>query len=205
MKLRDYLMNISTEELTDRLIYLDKAIMDLKQQGKYYVGDLSDIEIINNEVTIDSFKNKYDYLESGYNINGDYDNIIQLCAIGICAYNKLSVLHTSKEFINYVIENVEMFLEHGNIPNFMQEYYINVFNRGKIEYLNTFLSENNFFEKEGQSQGKGKGAYTKSTAIGRAMVDKDSAFASVLILPAMLALVYISVVVIYFVFFYNGG
>ena len=96
MKLRDYLMNISTNELTERLIYLDYKLMELKQDGKYYVGDLADIEIINGEVTIESFKNKYDYLKSGYNINGDYENIIQLCAIGICAYNKLSVLHTSK-------------------------------------------------------------------------------------------------------------
>lgn len=204
MKLRDYLMNISTNELTERLIYLDYKLMELKQDGKYYVGDLADIEIINGEVTIESFKNKYDYLKSGYNINGDYENIIQLCAIGICAYNKLSVLHTSKEFINYVIDNIEMFLEHGNIPDIMQEYYINVFDRGKIDYLNNFLREKGNINQE-DGRGNKKGAYTKSTAVGRALAEKDSAFVSVLILPAMLALIYISMVVIYFVFFYNGG
>ena len=195
-------MNISTDELTERLIYLDRKLMELKESGKYYVGDLADIEIINGEVTIESFKNKYDYLKSGYNINGDYENIIQLCAIGICAYNKLSVLHTSKDFINYVINNIEMFLEHGNIPNIMQEYYINVFDRGKIDYLNNFLRDN---EPKEEGRGNTRGAYTKSTAVGRALTEKDSAFVSVLVLPAMLALIYISIVVIYFVFFYNGG
>lgn len=204
MKLRDYLINIPTEELTKRLIYLDQKLMELQKEGKYYVGDLADIEIINGEVTMESFKNKYDYLKSGYNINGDYENIIQLCAIGICAYNQLSVLHTSKEFINYVISNIEMFFEHGNIPAMMQEYYIDVFDRGKIDYLNNFLmKEGNINKEEGRSNSRG--AYTKSTAVGRALSEKDSAFVSVLILPAMLALIYISVVVIYFVFFYNGG
>ena len=204
MKLRDYLINVSNEDLTKRLIYLDRKIMELNNEGKYYVGDLADIEVINGEITLESFKNKYDYLQSGYNINGDYNNIIQLCAIGICAYNKLSVLHTSKEFINYVIENVEMFLEHGSIPKIMQEYYINVFNRGKVDYLNNFLNEQNN-ELENNGRGNRKGAYTKSTAVGRAMSEKESAFVSVLILPAMLALIYISAVVIYFLFFYNGG
>jgi len=196
-------MNISTEELTDRLIYLDSKIMELNKNGMYFVGDLSEIEIIDNQITMSSFKNKYDYLESGYNFNGDYDNIIKLCAVGICAYNKLSVLHTSKEFINYVIENVEMFLEHGNIPDFMQEYYIDVFNRRKIDYLNNFLLKYNNDNNEGMSNSRG--AYTKSTAAGRALVDKESAFVSVLVIPAMLVLVYISVVVIYYLFFFNGG
>ncbi len=204
MKLRDYLVNISSEELTNRLIYLDRKLMELKQNGKYYVGDLANIEIINNEVILDSFNDKYDYLDSGYNINGDYNNIMQLCAIGICAYNKLSVLHTSKEFTKYVIDNVEMFLEHGNMPNYMQEYYIDVFNRGNIDYLNNFLAKNGQIEvKEGH--GKGGMSYTKHTDIGRAMSEKESAFVSVLILPAMLTLIYISIVVIYFMFFYNGG
>ncbi len=200
MRLRDYLMNVSTDELTKRLIYLDRKIMELNKKGYYFVGDLADIEIINNEITLESFKNKYDYLKSGYNINGDYNNIIQLCAIGICAYNKLSVLHTSKEFINYVIENVEMFLEHGNIPSYMQEYYIDVFNRGKIDYLNNFLSKNDLSDGEK----KESRSYTKSTQVGRAFSEKDNAFVNVLLLPAMLALIYISVVVIYFIFFYEG-
>ena len=191
-------MNVSTEELTERLKYLDKAISELHHNGYYVVSDLADIEIINDEITIDSFKDKIDYLDSGINENGKNKDILELCSIGICAYNKLSVLHTSREFIEYVIENVEMFLEHGNIPSIIQEYYIDVFNRGNVNYLNEFLEKN--MDKEGSSRSNSRGAYTKSTAVGRAFSEKEnSAFASILMLPAILALIYILAVVVYFV------
>ena len=236
IKLRDYLINISSEELTERLKYLDKAIQELHENGYYVVSDLADIEIINNEVTLDSFKDKIDYLNSGINENGRNKNILELCSIGICAYNKLSVLHTSKDFIVYVIDNVEMFLEHGNIPGVMQEYYIDVFNRGKVDYLNSFLlnhDENTL--TDGTSNSNSRGAYTKSTPTGKFMSEKNNivnineyrdrrnsdvwkpysgqtaigktltknksaAYASVLLLPALLALIYIVAVVVYFVF-----
>ena len=200
MKLRDYLINISIDELTERLKYLDKAMMELHQNGFFVVGDLADIEIINNEISMESFKNKVDYLNSGYNVHGDRQNILELCSIGICAYNKLSVLHTSKEFIEYVIENVEMFLEHGNIPDVMQEYYIDVFNRGNVDYLNSYLIKHPQ-EKSGNSRNNSRGVYTKSTAVGRALSEKENAFASVLIIPAMLTLIYISAIVVYYIFF----
>lgn len=237
MKLRDYLMNISTDELTERLKYLDKTIQELHSNGYYVVGDLADIEIINNEVTLESFKDKIDYLNSGINENGKNKDVLELCSIGICAYNKLSVLHTSKEFIEYVIENVEMFLEHGNIPSVMQEYYIDVFNRGKIDYLNSFISKN--METDSSARDNSRGAYVKatpagrtykeelennniidlasyrnkkvannlwvpytdSTAVGKALSkNKNAAYASVLLLPALLALIYIVTVVVYFIF-----
>ncbi len=199
MKLRDYLLNVSMDELTERLKYLDKALMDLHSNGYFVVGDLADIEIINNEVTLESFKNKIDYLNSGYNVHGDRQDILELCSIGICAYNKLSVLHTSKDFIEYVVDNVEMFLEHGNIPSMMQEYYIDVFNRGNVDYLNNYLAKLDL-TNDGNSRSSSR-AYTKSTAVGRALSEKESAFASVLIIPAMLTLVYLSALVVYFIFF----
>ena len=199
MKLRDYLLNVSNEELTERLTYLDKAIKELHSNGYYVVSDLADIEIINNEVTLDSFKDKIDYINSGINENGRNKDILELCSIGICAYNKLSVLHTSKEFIEYVIDNVEMFLEHGNMPSIMQEYYIDVFNRGNVNYLNDFIDKN--LDKDNNGRSNKRGAYTKSTAVGRAFSEKEtSAFVSVLMLPALLALIYIIAVVTYFVF-----
>ena len=198
MKLRDYLLNISTEELTERLKYLDKAINELHNNGYYVVGDLADIEIINDEITLDSFKDKIDYLNSGINENGRNKDILELCSIGICAYNKLSVLHTSREFIEYVIDNVEMFLEHGNMPSIIQEYYIDVFNRGNVDYLNSFIDKN-YDKNEGNARSNSRGAYTKSTAVGRALSDKEnSAYVSVLLLPALLALIYIVAVVVYF-------
>ena len=231
IKLRDYLMNISKEELTERLKYLDKAISELHENGYYVVGDLADIDIINDEVTIESFKDKIDYLNSGINEQGKNKDILQLCCIGISAFNKLSVLHTSKDFIVYVIDNVEMFLEHGNMPSFMQEYYIDVFNRGKVDYLNSFLAK--MYDKTGSTRENSKGSYQKelANAAGRAFSQKEeednyqkndddltkpyedetsigksfsqqktAAFASILLLPALLALIYIVAVVVYFVF-----
>lgn len=240
VKLRDYLMNISEEELTERLKYLDKAISELHNHGYYVVGDLANIDIINGEVTLDSFRDKIDYSNSGINEQGKNQNILQLCCIGICAYNRLSVLYTSKDFITYVINNVEMFLEHGNIPSAIQEYYIDVFNRGKVDYLNGFLSKN--FDNTGTTRENSKGSYQKvlATDVGRSFSQKDSeevnnniisldeyrnrknnkynpwepygeetsvgktlsrqtktGFASVLLLPALLALIYIVTVVVF--------
>ena len=215
MKLREYLMNISNEELTNKLEYLDKALRELHSNGYYVVGDLGDIEIINNEVTIDSFKGKIDYLNSGYNINGDKSNIFELCLIGISAYNKLSALrtislHASKEdrdkFVEFIMNNEEMLFEHGNIPSIIREYYIDILDRGNIGYMNDFILNNQVKDNGSSGRNTSIGAYTKSTAVGRAFSEKDNmAFVSVLIIPAMLALIYISIVVIYFVFFYNGG
>ena len=200
MKLREYLLNVSKDELTKRLQYLDKAICELHENGYFVVGDLADIEIINDEITMESFKDKIDYLKSGYNINGDRGDILELCSIGICAYNELSVLHTSKEFIEYVIENVEMFLEHGDMPSIIQEYYIDVFNRGNVGYLNDFIAKNS--KKDENGRNNGLGSYTKTTAVGKALADKDNAaFVSVLILPALLAFVYMMAIVLYVVFF----
>ena len=211
MKLRDYLMNISTEELTNKLKYLDKAIHELHNSGYFIVGDLADIEVVNDKIFLGSFKNKVDYLKSGYNINGDKANIFELCLIGISAYNKLSALRTMtlhgneedrKKFIYFIMNNEEALFEHGNIPSIIQEYYIDVFDHGNITYLNDFIAQNKV-KNEG---GHGIGAYTKRTEVGKALSEKDdAAFVSVLLLPAMLTLIYISIVVVYFMFFYNGG
>jgi len=59
-----------------------------------------------------------------------------------------------------------MFLEHGNIPGVMQEYYIDVFNRGKVDYLNSFLL--NYGENENTTGDKANSKiYVKATEAGR--------------------------------------
>ena len=139
MKLKDFLRQDNNDELTNKLIMFDKSIMELHQNGFFVVGDITDIDIINNEITLASFKNKLDYLNSGYNDKGDKKDILEVCSIGICAYNKFERYFTNKEFISYLIDNLEMFLENGNIPQIMQEYYIDVFARGNVDYLNNFF------------------------------------------------------------------
>ena len=198
--LKEYLSNENRDELTQKLIMFDKSIMELHQNGYFVVGDISNIDIINNEVTLASFKNKIDYLNSGYNVNGDKKNIVDLCAIGICAYNKFDRFFTNKEFVSYLIDNLEMFLENGNVPNEMQEYYIDVFARGNVDYLNNFLLKYN--SDKGNTGKNNSRVYTKSTAVGRAFnTERESAYANILLLPAILVLIILIVFFVYFIFF----
>jgi hypothetical protein len=77
----------------------------------------------------------------------------------------------------------------------MQEYYIDVFARGKVDYLNNFL-----LSYGGNKQDKSR-VYTKSTAVGRAFSEKEDAYAKILLLPAILVLVGLIVFFVYFIFF----
>lgn len=133
----------------------------------------------------------------GFNPHGDKKNILEMCAIGICAYNHFETYYTSREFINFLIDNLDMYLENGNIPSFMKEYYIDVFLRGNIDYLNNFLLK---YETKNGGKGNSK-VYTKSTAVGRAFSEKEAAYTNILLIPAIIVLVLLIIVVVYFIFF----
>ena len=180
------LKKLSTDELTNELIRMDYILMSDHNAGHYVKCPWVDSKSDEDE-----------------KLRAKNIDIIGLCITGISAYNKISLpnANDTEKFLDNVIQNLEMYLEHGNIPGFMQRYYIDVLNRRNINYLNDYLL-NNDYENEGQDKSK---RISKSTAAGRALSEKESAFVSVLILPAMLVLLYISVVVIYFIFFYNGG
>ena len=94
-----------------------------------------------------------------------------------------------------------MFLENGNVPQQMQEYYIDVFARGNIDYLNNFLMH---YSKDdnGRANNVAK-VYTKSTAIGTAFSERqnEAAYTKILLLPAILLLVSLIVFFVYFIFF----
>lgn len=190
MNLVDFLTDCSTEELTERLMMFDKSIMELHQNGFFVVGDFTNIQIYDNQITLASFNNKIDYLNSGYNVNGDKKDILELCAIGICAYNNFKTFYTNKEFLSYLMENLDMFINNGNIPPTMVEYYQNVFSNGNIDYLTRYIVGN-----EGRKSSK---SYTKATAIGRALSDKDDAYVNVLIIPSLMVFGYLVFLLFYF-------
>ena len=194
--LSDFFKGKNSGEITDRLVLIDKSIMDLHNNGFFVVGDLAEINVINDEITLASFKNKIDYLNSGYNESGVKKDIIELCSIGICAYYHFDTLYTSKDFISYLIDNLDMFLENGNIPKYMKEYYINVLLRGNVDYLNNFLLK---YENNGKGNKKSR-VYTKSTAVGRALSLEDAAYANVLIFPAIIVLIFLVILVSYMIF-----
>ena len=203
MKLEEFLSNIPKDEIMNRLILLDKSIKELHANNFYVVSDMTDIEIINNEVTLASFKNKVDYLKQpdgdGFNPNGDKQDILEMCAIGICAFNSFSHFYSNGEFIKYLIENIDMYLENGAIPREMRNYYVDVFMRGNVNYLNDFLLKSN--EKDGTSKNNSK-VYTKSTEIGKAFSERnDDGYTKILLLPAIVCLVFLIVIVVYFIFY----
>ena len=199
MTVKDYLSHVPNDEIMNRLRILDQSIYELHQNGYFVVCNISDIDIINNEVLLASFKDKVDYLNSGYNSNGDKQDILELCSIGVCAFNHFDKYYSSREFISYLIDNLEKFINNGKVPKIMQEYYLDVFGRGNISYLNDFIEKNKDLSGgEGRNKGVVK---TKSTAVGRAFATKDEGYVKVLLLPSIIVLVYLIGLVSYFIFF----
>lgn len=196
--LKDYLLDCSREELTEKLKKLDASIMALHQNGFYIVGfDANNIKLYNGELSLASFKNKVDRLNSGYNPNGDKKDILEMCAIGICAYNGFTSFYINDEFIAYLISNFDTFCHNGNIPNDILEYYQSVLVNGEFDYLNNFLyKKKNENANSNQVLGNSN-RLTKNTSIGKAFANEDAAYVNVLLLPAIVTLIIIVVMVGY--------
>ena len=127
MTLKEYLTCDNQDELTRRLMKLDASIMALHKNGFYVVNfDVNNIQLYNEELTLSSFNNKIDYLNSRINPNGDKKDIVELCAVGICAYNGFNTFYTNKEFLAYLFENLPIFKDNGRIPTDIYEYYKSV-------------------------------------------------------------------------------
>lgn len=210
LSLKDYLLDCSQDELTERLIKLDASIMALHlRKNLYIVGfDANKIKLYDGELNFRSFNDKLDYLHqsdnpnigSGLNANGDKKDILEMCAVGICAYNGFTSFYTNNEFIAYLISNFDMFCNNGKIPSMMIEYYQSVLVNGDIDYLNNFLyKKQNENANSSQIQSNGN-RLTKSTAIGRAFDDKEAAYVNVLLLPALVTLIIITILVGYLIF-----
>ena len=202
VKVIDFLGHVPNDEITERLRLIDQSLMELHQHGYYVVCNVNDIDIINDEVTLASFNNKLDYLNSGYNPNGDKEDILELCTIGICAFNHFNFndSYINPSFMKHLVENLDMYINNGKVPRIMREYYIDVFERGNIGYLNDYLEKLDYENESGRERGITK---TKTTAVGKALSgsDKEAAYARVLVIPSILVLVYLVALVCYFIFF----
>ena len=152
-------------------------------------------QIFRTSVFIDIEDNNYD--------NGKKSNILELCVIGICAYNNQNIMYAgSRDFFRNLLDNLELYLNNESIneriDDDIKEYYrttLNNFVNGKeLDGMNSYLVNKN-------AAGKGNSnvrVYTKSTPIGRALADKEAAFANVLIIPSILVLIYLVLVIGYF-------
>lgn len=196
INLKEYLMCEDVEELTEHLMKLDASIMALHQQGFYVVNfDANNIKLYNNELSLASFNNKIDYLNSGINLNGDKKDILEMCAIGICAYNNFKSFYTNKEFLAYLMTNFDVFSENGKIPPLMILYYRSVLVDGNIDYLNNFMYKKNNESASNSQVSSNSYRLSKSTQIGRSLVDKENAYVNVLIIPSVLVLIYLLIMV----------
>lgn len=201
VNLKEYLLNCSEEELTTSLTKLDASIMALHHAGYYVVGfDANNIKVYDGEFSLASFNDKIDYLDSGINTHGDKKDILEMCAIGICAYNKFSSFYINKEFISYLISNFDTFAHNGKIPPEMIEYYRSVLVDGEIDYLNNYLyKKQNTNASDNQVLGN-TNRLTKSTAIGRAFSEREAAYVNVLLLPAVVVLILVIIFTLFIVF-----
>lgn len=197
--LKEYLLDCSSEDLCERLMKLDASIMALHQNGFFVVNfDPNHIKLYNGELSLFSFNGKIDRIDSGYNDNGTKQDILEMCAIGICSFNKFSEFYTSKEFITNLIVEFDRYCNNGNIQENMVEYYQDVLINGNIDYLNNFmLKKANQSSSNTQSRGNNY-QKTYSTAIGKAFSDKEAAYVNVLIIPALIVLIYFVILTILF-------
>lgn len=209
MKVREYLNLKNIDELTRRLVYLDTVICDLHKKGYYMVMELADVEVFEEGITLASFNNRLDYINSGLNYNGHEENrdFLQLCVLGLCAYSGVTPLRMSREFIESVVADcnpknggISKYLS-ADMPEYMREYYKDVFTRNNLDSLTNFMDI--YYKQDDGGLGYQKKLATqqgKEYAKALAEQNEKTGFASILLLPALLTLIYILAVVVYFIF-----
>ena len=196
ISLREYLTSCSKDEIKECLMKLDASIMALHEIRRLYVVnfDANNIKLYNGELNLSSFNDKVDYLDSGINTNGDKKDILEMCAIGICAYNGFTTFYTNNQFLAYLVSNFDTFSENGNIPEDMLEYYQDVLVNGNIDYLNNYIYKKENANANSSQVSSNGYRLSKTTAIGKAFVDKEAAYVNILLIPALAVLIYLIIV-----------
>ena len=198
ISLREYLTSCSKDEIKECLMKLDASIMALHRVRRLYVVnfDANNIKLYNGELNLSSFNDKVDYLDSGINTNGDKKDILEMCAIGICAYNGFTTFYTNNQFLAYLVSNFDTFSENGNIPEDMLEYYQDVLVNGNIDYLNNYIYKKENANANSSQVSSNGYRLSKTTAIGKAFDDKEAAYVNVLLIPALAVLIYLIIVLL---------
>ena len=208
MSLAEYLSNCTPEELREKLLLLDKSLSELYTHGYFLNGSLLNIKLgEEGELSLESFQhmlekvNLYDDIEDNNYDNGKKSNILELCVIGICAYNNQNIMYaSSRDFFRNLLDNLELYLNNDNIneriDDDIKEYYrttLNNFVNGKeLDGMNSYLVNKN-------AVGKGNSmVLVKATAVGKALDNKEAAFANILIIPSILVLIYLVLLIGYF-------
>lgn len=212
ISLSNYLSSSENQkELIIRLVELDRFIKYLHENRKMYIFsfDPDRITLYNRELSVQSFHDKLNYLNAYYNRTGQYtsggvkddidaitDDIEEICAVGICAFNKIRITAT-KDMRQQFKANLVMYNSGNVIPEDIYDYYADVFINGNVDYLSNFLQKRQAEKAGKENNNKKARTYTYSTAIGRAFSDKEeAAFVSVLIIPSIMVLIYLVIIVV---------
>jgi len=107
---------------------------------------------------------------------------------------------SSRDFFRNLLDNLELYLNNDNIneriDDDIKEYYritLNNFVNGKeLDGMNSYLVNKNAAGKENSM------VLVKATAVGKALDNKEAAFANVLIIPSILVLIYLVLLIGYF-------
>ena len=201
MKLYEYLKHLSNDQIMDFLLFFDGILQELHSNGYFVKDNVGEIELINNQITQQSFINKIWYFYDELNKNFDLDDIKELFCVAISAYNHFDKNYSSSEFINYFRyrENLDLYIDNGKVPKVMRDYFRQVFSSDDlVYYLNDYMDT---IKKDGSGRGN-TSVKVKSTPYGKLYSNEDeAAYTSALILPSVIALVYLILLICYFIFF----
>jgi len=204
MKYSDYLFDDGEDyenpyDLTSKLLLMDSALMQIHASGRYVSSSLLDAVVVDNKIDPSSIQ--IDVFDAEKNENDYAQDIMELCAIGVCAYNRMGESEgypkyfTSSEFIHGLSDNIEPFIAREDIPEEVKDYYRTIFTLLDIKYMN------NYFEELKKNDG-GKGNARQliySTPQGRALAnnnDNPNAFTFIIAIPITLVVSYVLTMIV---------
>ena len=202
MMFGDYLFdNEENEEnldLTSKLLLMDKALIEVHQRGLYVSSSLLDAQIVNNKINPGSMSfGRFDEPEALEKAQAQ--DIMELGAIGICAYNRFGEREgypkyfVEPAFVNGLIDNVDMYLNREDIPEEIKDYYRTLFTLLEFKYMTNYLEE---IKKGGKASAR---VLVYSTPAGWAFANNDNnnaAFTKIIAIPVILSIVYVATVLI---------
>lgn len=180
----------SSEDVANMHYILDKTLKYIHSKG-YYVVDFSFKEILTNgesaqynKVTSNDFKDKN---------KKNQDNVLMLTSLITKVYNGFPV-NVPIQFLKDNFDEYKYVFVDGT-----EDYFAGVIKDGNVGYYSDYCD----LKKSGDMKKSSQRSLTKSTPVGRMMTNDEAAYANVLILPAIITLLFISTVVIYFMFIYK--
>ena len=193
-----------TEMLTNVLKLLDATVKYIHSQG-YYIRnfDPNKIILVNKTPNLNQFQGLISRID--YDPRKDINiNIYQMAKIGLMAYNHFKIDgNMNQEHFNFIIEKLKLFNQNGQIPDYIYEYYEELFLNRHVDYLTNYLDKKAANLESGRSSSIRKSLATEA---GRALsasgiqfnsMNDDKAFVNILFIPSIIALLYIIGLFIY--------